>query len=603
MKPKKNLAFLAFCILALTAVCGSCGMASPVEEMGKKAEIALEEKEPFLNLSEQWEWIYYRLQGGETLLGLGFKYRVPWNFISDDYDLTGVEEVRIPGMNGLFHKVENGDTISRLSKKYHVPQEIIADVNNIKDDAFIETEYLFIPNPFMPNDAGFLTERFMYPVQGGSITRSFGWQEEGDTRVFHPGIDIRLEADTAVRASMSGDVIEAGISKLHGKYVILRHDVRGYLTLYSHLSEVSIKEGDFVRQGKIIGEINTENGNEPHLIFGIFREYNALNPHSLTFGNAYNALSPLSLLSNEEYNFDDAQGYIFQVFADEGGEATRIISYMGKDSVIHIPAAIKNLPVRQIGGKAFFKRGLTGVMIPDGITCIGVSAFSENKLRRIAIPHTVRIIDYMAFAYNKLSNVIIPDSVTTIEEYAFVGNNISRAVIPNSVTYMGGAAFDDNKLSRITIPHGVSTIKDSVFCDNKLRSITVPSNITSIGDFSFEGNYIVNLELPDKIESIGIAAFRGNRLTSVVIPDGVTAIGGMAFTENNIRQITIGADVRLERSTVQYDSGSVVDYGAFGLGFDYFYLSHGRRAGGYIYRNGNWEIKGAKSLVPSPQSL
>jgi len=591
MKPNKNLAFFAFCVLVLTTLCGSCGMASLVEGMGKKAEIVLEEKEPFLNLSEQWEWIYYRLQSGDTLLGLGYQYRVPWNFISNDYDLTGMEELRIPSMSGLYHKVENGDTVSRLSKQYHVPQEIITDVN----DAINETEYLFIPNPFMPNDAGFLKERFMYPVQGGSITRSFGWQEEGDTRVFHPGIDIRLEASTPVRASMSGEVLEAGISKLHGKYVILWHDVRGYLTLYSHLSEVLIREGDFVRQGKIIGRVNSGNGNEPHLTFGIFREHNALNPHSFTFGNSYNAISPLSLLENEKYDFDDAHEYIFQVFTDEGGEAVRIISYMGKDSVVHIPAAVKNLPVKQIGGMAFFKRGLTGVTIPDGVTSIGASAFRENNLRRIAIPHTVRIIEYMAFAYNKLSNVIIPDGVTTVGDYAFLGNNISGAVIPNSVTYMGGAAFDGNKLTRITIPNGVFIIENSVFCDNKLRRITVPSNISSIGDFSFEGNCITNLELPDKIESIGSGAFRGNKLKSVVIPDSVTEIGGMAFTENNIRQISIGADVKLKKSTVHYDSGSVVDYGAFGLGFDYFYLFHGRRAGVYIYRNGAWVMKGAKT--------
>jgi len=184
-------------------------------------------------------------------------------------------------MNGL--RVDN-DTVSHLSELYHVPREIIMYANDIKDDSIVETEYVFIPNPLVIEDlayTGFLKERFIYPVQGAAITRTFGWERDADnTYHFHPGLDLRVESSTPVRAAMSGIVYDVGISPLHGKYVVIHHS-RDYFSLYSRLSEVTTKENDYVTQGNKIG-IYTGNDGEPYLHFGIFnKEYSALNPLSI----------------------------------------------------------------------------------------------------------------------------------------------------------------------------------------------------------------------------------------------------------------------------------------------------------------------------------
>jgi murein DD-endopeptidase MepM/ murein hydrolase activator NlpD len=52
-------------------------------------------------------------------------------------------------------------------------------------------------------------------------------------------------------------------------FVVIDHNI-DYITLYAHLYEVYVKEGDIVDQGQIVGAIgSTGNSTGPHLHFEI----------------------------------------------------------------------------------------------------------------------------------------------------------------------------------------------------------------------------------------------------------------------------------------------------------------------------------------------
>ena len=123
----------------------------------------------------------------------------------------------------------------------------------------------------------------------------------------------------------------------------------------------------------------------------------------------------------------------------------------------------------KIGNKAFLFSNLQCIIIPDGVTEIGVNAFSNC---------------------GNLTDLVIPETVTTIGEYAFGGcSSLESVTIPCSVTTIGRYAFCDcSSLTSVTIPDGVTTIKYGafIFCRN-LASVTIGNSITTIGVHAFQG--------------------------------------------------------------------------------------------------------------------
>jgi hypothetical protein len=136
------------------------------------------------------------------------------------------------------------------------------------------------------------------------------------------------------------------------------------------------------------------------------------------------------------------------------GNAITITKYVGKGTVVNIPARIQNLPVTSIGEDAFLSNNsITSVAIPNGVTSIGVGAFQDCT---------------------KLTSVVIPEGVKTIGEYAFANTGLTSVAIPNSVTSIGGVAFGSTKLTSVTIPASVTSIGSGAFAKcTSLTSITI----------------------------------------------------------------------------------------------------------------------------------
>lgn len=118
-------------------------------------------------------------------------------------------------------------------------------------------------------------------VKDSSITSRFGWRIHPITRKrkFHAGIDFGAPTGTPIYAYQAGLVEFAGWKSGYGKAVIINHGA-GFSTLYGHASKLSVRKGERVAPGHIIGSIgSTGMSTGPHLHFEVRVNNKPVNPH------------------------------------------------------------------------------------------------------------------------------------------------------------------------------------------------------------------------------------------------------------------------------------------------------------------------------------
>jgi murein DD-endopeptidase MepM/ murein hydrolase activator NlpD len=94
----------------------------------------------------------------------------------------------------------------------------------------------------------------------------------------HNGVDFGAPTGTPVHAVGDGQVTWSGPNGGHGRFVKLNH-AGPYETSYSHLSRVSVRKGQRVRQGDIIGYVgSTGLATGPHLHFQFWVNGKYVNP-------------------------------------------------------------------------------------------------------------------------------------------------------------------------------------------------------------------------------------------------------------------------------------------------------------------------------------
>ena len=120
------------------------------------------------------------------------------------------------------------------------------------------------------------------PVKGEDVWLScdFGRRVNPMTgrREFHSGVDVAGGYKTPILAPAKGRVTHIGKSRLLGNYVRVRHR-RGLRTTYGHLHSFSIKEGETVDRGDVIGYMgNTGRSTGTHLHYEVVKDGEARNP-------------------------------------------------------------------------------------------------------------------------------------------------------------------------------------------------------------------------------------------------------------------------------------------------------------------------------------
>lgn len=117
------------------------------------------------------------------------------------------------------------------------------------------------------------------PLQG-KINSGFGYRKDPfKSRVgFHSGIDIDANYGDPIVATADGTVKKAGWQSSYGKTVVIRHK-DGFETIYAHLSKITVKEGQKVKVGEVVGKAgSTGRSSGTHLHYEVIRDGKHVNP-------------------------------------------------------------------------------------------------------------------------------------------------------------------------------------------------------------------------------------------------------------------------------------------------------------------------------------
>jgi murein DD-endopeptidase MepM/ murein hydrolase activator NlpD len=123
---------------------------------------------------------------------------------------------------------------------------------------------------------------FLEPVNG-KRTGIFGSVRvmNGKPRNPHNGEDIGAPVGTDVAATNDGVVRLTVDHIFSGRGVFVDHGL-GFYSMYFHLSEILVKDGDLVKAGQIIGKVGaTGRATGPHLHWGVKLNGARVNPYSI----------------------------------------------------------------------------------------------------------------------------------------------------------------------------------------------------------------------------------------------------------------------------------------------------------------------------------
>ena len=121
------------------------------------------------------------------------------------------------------------------------------------------------------------------PPLNAHVSDVFGTRRtfNGKVQSMHQGLDYAVPAGTPISALNAGTVLLARPLFFEGNCVVLDHG-QGLLTLYLHLSEIKVKEGEHVARGGEIGlSGGTGRATGPHLHIAVRWQGIYLNPATL----------------------------------------------------------------------------------------------------------------------------------------------------------------------------------------------------------------------------------------------------------------------------------------------------------------------------------
>jgi murein DD-endopeptidase MepM/ murein hydrolase activator NlpD len=107
--------------------------------------------------------------------------------------------------------------------------------------------------------------RAAMPVHGARVSSGFGYR----WGTLHAGVDFAAPLGTPEYAAADGVVVRAGAASGYGLVVYIQHE-NGDVTVYGHMQEILVEEGQTVKAGEEIAKLgNRGQSTGPHLHFEV----------------------------------------------------------------------------------------------------------------------------------------------------------------------------------------------------------------------------------------------------------------------------------------------------------------------------------------------
>lgn len=225
-----------------------------------------------IDVSKPDQIITYVVKSGDTLAKIAKQFDINVETIRTANSLKkntinpGQELIILP-ISGIYYTIKKGDTLNSLAIKYKISATVIREYNNLENDTLKIGQKIVLPGAKAQvvvssgsniSSATKITESsvsgsdfFMYPTVG------WNWGTAHGTN--NSAVDIANACGTPIYASADGIVITVktgGYNGGYGLYIKIQHN-NGTSTLYAHLSQILVTNGQYVTKGQMIGKMGT----------------------------------------------------------------------------------------------------------------------------------------------------------------------------------------------------------------------------------------------------------------------------------------------------------------------------------------------------------
>lgn len=193
-----------------------------------------------------------------------------------------------------FRRLQPGDRFKVIYTDKYINDTIYAGVHDVKAAYFehngdslyafqFQTDSIKGVKDYFNEKAKNLRRAFLkMPVKFGRLSSRYNLKRRiayyGYKLRPHKGTDFAAPIGTPIMATANGTVTESTRRGGNGKYVKIRHNAT-YSTQYLHMSRQTVKKGQYVKQGDIIGYIGmTGNTGGPHVCYRFWKNGKQVDP-------------------------------------------------------------------------------------------------------------------------------------------------------------------------------------------------------------------------------------------------------------------------------------------------------------------------------------
>lgn len=243
--------------------------------------VTYKEKKPISLVEKEASGIIYNSLS-ETMQSQGLPYQLI-NDMSDIYAWS---------IN--FFKVQKGDNFKIIYKERFIEDSIYAGLESIesayfehKGEKFYAFKYMTDSvrgsYEFFDENAKSLKKAFLKaPVKFSRISSKYNLNRRiayyGYALRPHKGTDFAAPIGTEILATANGTVVESTQRGGNGKFVKIKHNDT-YSTQYLHMKAQNVKQGQYVKQGDVIGWVGmTGNTGGPHVCYRFWKNGAQVDP-------------------------------------------------------------------------------------------------------------------------------------------------------------------------------------------------------------------------------------------------------------------------------------------------------------------------------------